>query len=234
MQNQVQYRPVRRRMAINAAVMMVTVFLLASALLVARGALFAADQADDDSYQRMLGGEVIFQTFDKDLSGGSGRVEALFYADSEAIWQVIGECRYEFIYLKGLIECEVLQPGENFMLLRHRIRNSWYTPTLDFTFSATRTPDGKGEAKLVSGNLKVLQASWEMRPVDADRAILVSHEVRIQPGFPAPRWLIRRSLNKDLPDMLACIRGLAHASGGLAQEQADLQRCPGDLDSLTK
>lgn len=87
---------------------------------------------------------------------------------------------------------------------------------------------------LSGGNLEVLQGVWEMAAVDQGRATIVSHEIRIQPSFPAPRWLIRRSLNKDLPDMLACIRGLAHASGEQAQEQADLQRCPGDVDSLSK
>lgn len=63
---------------------------------------------------------------------------------------------------------------------------------------------------------------------------IVIHEVRIQPGFLAPRWLIRRSLHRDLPDMLACIRGLAKASADQQSVLADLQRCPGDVTAILK
>jgi hypothetical protein len=73
-----------------------------------------------------------------------------------------------------------------------------------------------------------------MVSVDEGRATIVIHEITVQPNFPAPRWLIQRSLNKDLPDMLACIRGLANASGTQAAEAADLQGCPGDVSSLSK
>lgn len=67
----------------------------------------------------------------------------------------------------------------------------------------------------------------------SDNSIVI-HEVRIQPGFLAPRWLIRRSLRKDLPNMLACIRGLAKASADQQSVLADLKQCPGDITAILK
>ena len=46
--------------------------------------------------------------------------------------------------------------------------------------------------------------------------------------------LVRRSLRKDLPDMLACIRGLANASVDKHRIVTDLKRCPGDTSGVLK
>lgn len=190
----------------------------------------SAEQGDYD-LPRLRNGEVLLQTMHNDKPGGAARVTALFYATAEAIWNVIGYCEYELIYIRGLKLCEVLNSGKNELLMRHRLRSSWYTPTLDFTFEASRKPGNLGEAHLVEGNLKVLQAQWRIIPLADIDGVIVIHEIRIQPRTPAPRWLVRRSLRKDLPDMLACIRGLANASGDDRRIRADLKRCPGDVST---
>ena len=40
-----------------------------------------------------------------------------------------------------------------------------------------------------------------------------------------PRWVVRRSMRDDIPDMLACLRGLIDASGEWDRDR-DLKRCP--------
>jgi hypothetical protein len=119
-------------------------------------------------------------------------------------------------------------------MIRHRIRNSWYTPTLDFTFEANREPGGNGQARLIDGNLRVLEGEWKLFPLTDDNSIIVVHEIRIQTRIPVPKWLVRRTLKKDLPAMLACIRGLARASGGKIHIENDLKQCPGDISELSK
>lgn len=211
--------------------------LVLAALLVFVGVqshALASGLWDATELARLKGGAVIVETLHEDQPGGAARASALFYDNGEALWDVIGDCRYEMIYVKGLQECEVLQSGSSHMVIRHRVRNSWYTPTLDFSFTADRTADGKGIAKLRDGNLKVLEGSWEVRPLEGEGASIVTHEIRVQPNFLAPRWLIRRTLLRDLPDMLACIRGLANASADQQAGLADRQRCPGDLSTLPK
>jgi len=196
---------------------------------------------DSTELALMKSGEVIVEILYKGQPGGAARVSAMFSGNGEALWDVIGDCRYELIYVNGLQECEVLQSGNSNMIIRHRVRNSWYAPTLDFSFTADRTADGKGVARLLDGNLKLLESSWEVTPlegvgtlIESERASIVTHEIRVQPKFLAPRWLIRRSLLRDLPDMLACVRGLANASAGQPEVLADRQRCPGDISTLSK
>jgi len=208
----------------------VTIATLGLALL-AWPAVAAPDEYD---LARLQSGEIMLQTIHGDRPGGAARVTALFHTTADAVWEVIGDCRYEFIYVRGLKVCEVLQPGRERMLMRHRLRNSWYTPTLDFTFEAIRKPGNFGEAHLVDGDLHVLEGLWRLVPLADGDGVIVVHEIRIQSKLPAPRWLVRRSLRKDLPDMLACIRGLANASADKSRIAADLNRCPGDTSGVLK
>ena len=136
--------------------------------------------------------------------------------------------------MRGLNFCEMLEGDQFQMTMHHRLRNSWYTPTLDYTFAANREADDYGEMNLIEGNLKVLQGNWTISSAGDNNSIIVVHEIRIEPKLPAPRWLLRRSLKKDLPDMLGCIRGLARASGNESQRQVDLKRCSGEFSDVSK
>jgi len=193
----------------------------------------SSDRADDDLL-RLKRGEVLLQVLRDEKPGAAARVTALFHSSANVIWDVIGYCKYELIYMRGLKLCEMLEGDQFHMTMHHRLRNSWYTPTLDFIFEARREPGGSGQAQLVSGDLKVLEGSWSLSPVTGDNSVVVVHEVRIQPEIPAPKWLVRRSLRRDLPGMMACIRGLARASGDDGRIDRDLKQCPGDISGASK
>lgn len=185
--------------------------------------------------QRLQAGEILVQTIHSDKSGGAARVTALFHAEADAVWNVIGYCENEFIYVRGLELCEVLVPGLQYIRKHHRVNNNWYTPTLDFVFEARRTSPTHGDFKLVGeGDLKVMQGQWDLRPAATGEGLVVSHDIRIQSRLPAPRWLVRRVLKTDLPDMLACVRGMANASGSAGLLAMDLERCPGDISGMGK
>jgi len=187
-------------------------------------AVAADKQADELAHLER--GDVLLQIVHENKSGGAARVSALFHSDANAIWNIIGYCKYAYIYLKGLKLCEVLEPGLIRTKLHHRVKNSWYTPTLDYAILASRAPGHQGSFRLVSGNLKILEGQWTLKPLAGADGFIVTHEIRIQPKFPTPKWLVRRSLRRDLPDMMACIRGLAYGSGDGTRMAHDLERCP--------
>lgn len=194
----------------------------------------AASTYGADDMERLKRGDILLQTIHGDKSGGAARVTALFHAASNEIWDTIGYCKNEFIYVRGLELCEVLVPGLQFIRKHHRVNNNWYTPTIDFTFEATRTSPTHGEFRLVGGDLKVMEGQWDFQPLADSGTIIVTHDIRIRSRLPAPRWLVRRVLKGDLPDMLACVRGLTRASGNDRLLAGDLARCPGDTSSVAK
>ena len=194
----------------------------------------AAKELSDDELARLTRGEILLEIVKDEKPGAAARVTALFHTNSQAIWDIIGYCKYEYIYMRGLKFCEMLEGDQFHMTMRHRLRNSWYTPTLDFTFEANREPGGDGQAHLIDGDLKILEGHWKFSPVANENSVIVVHEIRIQPKLPAPKWLMRRNLQRDLPAMMACIRGLAKASGDNGQIEGDLKRCPGEISGVSK
>lgn len=188
----------------------------------------------DDELAHLTRGEILLQAVQDEEPGAAARVTALFHTNSQAIWDIIGYCKYEFIYMRGLKLCEMLDGDQFHMTMRHRIRNSWYTPTLDFTFEANREPGGDGQAHLIDGDLKILEGRWKLSPIANENSVMVVHEIRIQPKLPAPEWLVRHNLQRNLPAMMACIRGLARASGDNGQIEGDLKRCPGEISGVSK
>ena len=189
-------------------------------------------QIGEEELARLHTGEIMHETVHADQSGGAARITALFRAGVDEIWDVLGYCKYEFIYLRGLQVCEVLKPGLTLTQVRHRLRAHWYTPTLDYSFEASRTPCCRGEFRVLDGDLDVMEGYWLLERLAGTDYVIVQHEIRVKPALPSPRWLVRRTLHKDLPDMVACMRGLAHASLEGQNIGDDLARCNGDTSSL--
>jgi hypothetical protein len=203
-------------------------------IVIARPAGAASSNMSDDDAARLKRGEILLQIIHDEKPGAAARVTAVFHSSASAVWDIIGYCKYELVYMQGLKSCEMLEGDRFHMTMRHRMRNSWYAPTMDYIFEARREPGGNGQAHLVEGDLKVLEGQWKFFPLADDYHVIVVHEIRIQPKIPVPKWLVRRSLRRDLPDMLACIRGLASASGRNSDIEDDLKRCPGKVSSVSK
>ena len=213
------------------AVLQVWSVLIWASLFGLPPALAATTLPEDETLAQLRNGEVILETIDTDKPGGAARVTALFLTDMEQIWDVIGYCEYGYIYIRGLKYCEMLQGDGRYMTMHHRLRHSWFSPMLDFVFEARRETNGFGDARLLSGNLKIFEAFWKFTPLKGGEGVVVVHEFRIQPKIPTPKWLIRHGLENDLPNMLACIRGLARASIKPQYIAKDLDRCPGEVPS---
>jgi len=211
--------------------------LLLSVLLLVVSVQTAADssvQFSDDDLLRLQRGEVLLEQVHESKPGGAVRASALFYTNAETLWDIIGYCKYAFVYVRGLKLCEVIEPGLTHTVRHHRLRNSWYSPTLDFTFEASRRDLDYGEFHLVDGDFKIMEGQWEFVSLPDSGGIIGIHELRIQPKIPAPKSLLRYNLKKNLPAMLACMRGLARASGDNRRIAKDLNRCPGEIPAELK
>jgi hypothetical protein len=213
------------------AFLWLSMLILASAIAFTQTAVATISYTDDD-VARMQRGEILLETIHSEKSGGAARVSAVFHTDVEPIWDIIGYCKYAFVYVRGLETCGVLVPGLTITRKHQRVKSHWYVPTIDFTFEGIRTSPTHGEFRLVEGDLKIMEGQWNFQPLEDRGSVIVTHEIRIRPKIPAPRWLMRRVLKKDLPDMLACMRGLAQASGDDVSSVEDLGRCPGDPSQL--
>lgn len=175
---------------------------------------------------QLRAGDVLAEDLQEVEAGGAARVQALFRAPARVIWDAIASCENNFVYIAGLRECEVLQLEATYSRTRQVVKKGWYAPSMEFTFEANRRPYENVVFRLVDGDLKKLRGSWVFTPVDGGDLTLVTHQIELQPAMPSPRWLVRRTLRNDLPEMLACLRWLAGASLAPEQVDGDAAQCP--------
>lgn len=205
--------------------MKVTSSIFALLWAVSAGLANGAEPSPDE-LNRLLAGEVVSHAVESGKAGGSARMQILAHAPAEAIWNVIISCEKAFVFVDGLEVCEVLEDSGDRALVHQVVMRGWPIPTQDYVFESLRNPHIEMSFRLVEGNLKVMEGSW--RFAELAEGTLVDYEIRVQPAIVAPKFLVRRNIEKGMPNLLACIRGLA--GGSLSEEQArkDLQQCPGE------
>ena len=100
-------------------------------------------------------------------------------------------------------------PDHSWQLIRHVVDYSWYVPKLTFVFRADYAYPERISIRRVSGDLRVLEGSWDLQK-DGDFTI-AHYSLALAPGFWVPRWLIKAALRHDLPKMLRALRSLAES-----------------------
>lgn len=171
-------------------------------------------------------GDVAVDTLQETRQGGASRVQALFRATPQQIWEVLGDCTANFRFVQGLQECEILEETADHAVTRQVAKKHWLAPTMEYRFETRREPFRWIMIRLIDGDLKQLQGSWRFHPLDGGDLVLVTHRIRVQPSTPAPSWLIRRTLHRDLGEMLACLRFVAGASLDAEGRESDRAQCP--------
>lgn len=182
----------------------------------------SAQEADLD---RLRSGAVVVEKTRLEERGGSVRVSMFVEAPAKTVWEVISSCEQARKYLRGMEECEVLVDEPDRALTHHVVDPGWMVPEMDYRFETRRKPYRRMDIELTGGNLEKMDGYWRIESVGS--GVVVEHEVRIRPKAPAPRWLIRRMLGNDLPDMMACIRSLSNGSPTEDLAASDRKSCQG-------
>jgi ribosome-associated toxin RatA of RatAB toxin-antitoxin module len=199
--------------------------LLPGWLAEARAAAPPAGAEDSAVLARLTAGEVVAREASGDSRGGSARMQMLVRAPTQAVWAVIVSCELAFRFVDGLQRCEVLEDSGDRALVHQVVDRGWLMPRLDFVFELQRKPWDRIDFRLVEGNVKALEGSWRFEETPA--GTLVDYEIRLRPQAPVPGFLVRRNISRTMPDLLACVRGLAGGSGTGELHEQDLGRCAG-------
>jgi hypothetical protein len=201
-------------------------FLLSVLLVIAACSLTASAMAlpDQQKLSRLETGEVTVETIRADESGGAARFQIYMKATIDDIRSVINSCENAYLFLNGLKVCEVLEQEGNRTLTRQVVKTSWLIPRQDFTFRTLRVSDRRSEFQRTAGSPRVMEGSWEFTELSG--GIVATHELRIKPSLPVPRFIVRHLMQKSMPKMLTCMRALAGGSLSKTQQAADFASCP--------
>jgi hypothetical protein len=180
----------------------------------------------EEEMAKLKRGEVLAGRVNSDDKQGAATIRALMDTTAKSVWEVIVSCELAGVYVDGLEYCEVLESRPDYARTRQVVDKGWSSPRLDFIFEAFREPYRSMKFQLVEGNLKQMEGQWQLEQLP--EGLLVTHEIRVKPEYPVPRWLLRRIMMRGTSDLVACIRALAGGSGAPEARAVDLDRCPGD------
>ena len=199
---------------------------LIPAVLLGFSSLAPSAEPDAESLLRLGNGEILLLDAISSESGGSARVQVLVQSPAEAVWDVITSCEHSFVFVDGLKHCEVIEDSGHRALVHQVVKKGWFIPKQDFVFESRRTSFRTLHFELVEGNLKALEGSWDFSKIP--EGLLVEYQIRVQPAFPVPGFIVSYVMRRGMPDLIGCIRGLAGGSGSPEKEKEDLGRCRGD------
>lgn len=177
-------------------------------------------------FSRLQAGEVLVSKTQVDKAGGAAIAQAIFYIDASELWRVLSDCTANYRFVRGLKDCEILSETATSAVTRQVLKPYLLLPRFEYVFETRREPYEWIVIRLRDGDLRVLEGSWRFDPLPGDGGILVTHAIRIQPQMRVPRWLARRTVERDLGRLFACLRWETRAWPGPEQGKIDRDQCP--------
>jgi len=141
------------------------------------------------------------------------RLAAEVDAPATAIWDVLKACEIAPEYVPNVQTCKKLEEldGGRAELFVQTIKPVFFLPTFQHEFRLDYTPYSRIDVNRVSGPIAHMQGTWWLLPEDNGRILLV-YELALDPGMPIPRFLVRATLKRDLPKVIAAVRERAEAA----------------------
>jgi hypothetical protein len=169
-------------------------------------------EPDSAQRARLLARQVIVEAT-VDSSGAAGRARAAIWiaAPREQVYAWLTDCGKALTYVPHLTACRIVEaaPDQSWKIIAHEIDYSWFLPRTRYVFRASYQPPARVDFQEVSGDLVINQGSWILNPDNDGRGTLLAYEVRVKPRMYVPPWLVRRSLRKDLPELLMALRRIS-------------------------
>ncbi len=149
---------------------------------------------------------------------GEVRGEIEIAAPPSVVWDVLSECARAGEFMPNLRQCRILEsgPGLDWDIREHRVA-SWasFLPDLRSVFRSEYEPGRRIVFRGLDGDLAHFDGEWRIAPIEGGQSSRVTYEARV--GFHAlvPGFLVRRSLERDVPVFLKTIQAEAERRAAL-------------------
>ncbi len=151
-------------------------------------------------------GEVVL--FEAERARGQAGVAILVKGSKADVWRVLSDPESAPNYVPSLMSARILGSKGNTRIIAHEVKMP-LMPKVRYQFEATELPMRTIQFKQTSGDLRNFEGEWELfegSEFGRPGAVIVFHQVYLNPGKLVPGPLVQRSLRKDLPPMLESVR----------------------------
>lgn len=183
--------------------------ILAALPLIANSQAELPDWIDLDSLDS---GEVVYRSAREEQGTVSIDAAIAIDADRDSIWHFLTACEISPEYVPHVTECRSI--GEvadgDAELFEQTVKPAFFLPKFDHVFRLDFERPDRIVVSHVSGPIDRMEGSWQLVE-RADDSFIVIHRLVFKPGFPVPRFFVRNTLERDLPEVLREIRKRAEA-----------------------
>jgi ribosome-associated toxin RatA of RatAB toxin-antitoxin module len=140
-------------------------------------------------------------------------VRAVMELPAKKIWQIVSDCAHYKDRLPRVAASELLKKAGNVHTCKVTIAMPFPLSNLTATTEAVHEESELGMTrrwKLVSGDYKVNEGSWEVKPLNKEgTSSLVTYTVHAEPNTAIPAFIRESAQKKALPDMIERVRAEA-------------------------
>jgi ribosome-associated toxin RatA of RatAB toxin-antitoxin module len=158
---------------------------------------------DDDQVNQLAAGEVIF------LEPEAGHMlKAVIRIDAPSLlaWEVMSDHERVPKYVKELRGIRILEEGENWKIIEHKLRMHTLLPLFHYAFREEYGPGYSINFERVSGSFKELTGSWKLIPQEDENHALLVYSTFVDVGWFIPQSWIQKGINKRVPLLLKAFR----------------------------
>ena len=130
-------------------------------------------------------------------------------APPSTVWKIMLDCSLAPDIVPGLKSCEIVEDSADGLwdIREHHV--SFGAVFSDFVniFRSDYIPNEEIQFQLVGGDLKTQEGVWRLEATGADQSMTrVYYRARLAIGKPVPRFLIRRTIRKDMPRIFRALK----------------------------
>lgn len=130
----------------------------------------------------------------------------------EKIWKVVSDCAHYKDRMPHIASSKLLKQEGNRFTCKVTIAMPFPFSNLTAETIAVHDESADGMTrrwKLVQGDYKVNEGSWEVKPTDGGKKSLVIYTVHAEPNTSLPAWIREAAQKKALPEMFERVKAEA-------------------------
>lgn len=207
-------------MKFRASIKRIIPLLFTAIILALMPSGFAAASSDyerlsPDELERLRTGDVVTQVW-RDETQRDGAIDAYaaihISATQQQVWAVMTSCELTLQVVRDMKICRVIDASADG---RTDVREQYFNAPFPFgdfktKFQTTFTPYSQIDIQGIGGDMKVQQGLWRIIPLGDDQ-LRVTYRARVKPKLPVPRFLLRRAVRKDTPQIMTALRDVSEA-----------------------
>jgi uncharacterized membrane protein len=120
----------------------------------------------------------------------------------ERVWDLLTDYAHTPSLFLNLKKSEVLSTNGNIKIIKQLVCPKTNPFKFDYIVEVTENEPTHIGWHRIAGSLKEITGSWELQPIEDNRATLTTYRIFLDGGFFLPPWLLRLQMKGYLPRML--------------------------------